>query len=225
MPIRRSLYLVLTGLLVVCGCQASPLSWLGPAPAPTPTVTPTPSPTATFTATPAPSAPPPVGTDTPTLTPTPSPTFTPTPPPTPSVDFKLVSWNLRSKKQGGCGDHNIFITVLDANGAPLSGIIVGDTWNNVEVMTGSPGKEPGKVDIPLYSNTMEMIVKRDASTGQPYTSEVSPPCASWLVNIPDEQMVQAGYCANEIQCKWFRENDDGYCRGHYSWEVVFQKAH
>jgi hypothetical protein len=34
----------------------------------------------------------------------------------------------------GCakGMHNIFIVVQDANGVPLDGVVVGDTWNNVE---------------------------------------------------------------------------------------------
>ncbi len=125
----------------------------------------------------------------------------------------------------GCakGMHEIFITVLDVNGAPLDNVIVGDSWNNVEVMSGQKG--PGKAEIDLWTNTMEMVIKRDAVTGQTYRSEVSFPFSSYLTTIPDEQMIQAGYCANNLECVWKRQNESYYCGGHYSWEVVFQKTH
>jgi hypothetical protein len=189
-----------------------------PSAAPSRTSTPSPSPTRTATATP-----------TQTHTPTPAPTATPRPPtetptpsatPTPSVDFRLVSWRLWSKEaNGGCekGMHNIFIVTLDAAGQPLSNIVVGDTWNNTEETTGRPGKEAGRTDIPLYANTMEIYAKRDAVTGQPYSSEASPPCASYITTIPDEQLVQAGYFSNEIESQWNRENNGYACGGHFSW--------
>ncbi|MGC8879960.1 MAG: hypothetical protein ACP5R2_12135 [Anaerolineae bacterium] len=176
------------------------------------------------------------GMETPAATPSPmaSPTSqlstqtaTPIATPTPAVDFRLVSWRLWPKDlNGGCeqGMHNIFIVTRDASGQPLSNIVVGDTYNNVEEVTGRPGKEPGKVDIPLYANTMEIIVKRDAVTGQPYSSEASPPCASFITTIPDEQLVQAGYFANELEAQWNREHYGYICGGHFSWEVIFQRT-
>ena len=157
----------------------------------------------------------------------PTQTATPIATPTPAVDFRLVLWRLLPKDlNGGCeqGMHNIFIVTLDANGQPLSNIVVGDTYNNVEEVTGRPGKDPGKVDIPLYANTMEIIVKRDAVTGQPYSSEASPPCASFITTIPDEQLVQAGYFANELEAQWNREHYGYICGGHFSWEVTFQRT-
>ena len=119
--------------------------------------------------------------------------------------------------------HVIFIHVLDVNGQPLDGIVLGDTWNNVEVTSGNKG--PGRTEIDLWTNTMEITVKHDAATGQPYTSEASFPFSSFLTTIPDEQMIQAGYCANELECEWKRANESYYCGGHYSWEVVFQKTY
>lgn len=118
--------------------------------------------------------------------------------------------------------HSIFITVLDAAGAPLDNVVLGDTWNNVEVVSGSKG--PGKAEINLWTNTMEIIVKKDAVTRQPYSSEVSFPFSSFMTTIPNEQMIQAGYCANELECEWKRANESYYCGGHYSWEVIFQKT-
>jgi hypothetical protein len=118
--------------------------------------------------------------------------------------------------------HSIFITVLDAAGTPLNDIIVGDSWNNVEVVTGSKGA--GQAEINLWANTMEVLVKGDVH-GAAYTSEVSFPFSSFMTTIPNEQMIQAGYCSNELECDWKRANDSYYCGGHYSWEVVFQRSY
>ena len=184
----------------------------------------TPSPTATLTPSPPPTATP-LPTATPTATPIP-PTPAPTDTPVPTVDFRIASWRLWPLAlNSGCakGMHTIFITVLDANGAPLDNVIVGDSWNNVETMTGSKGQ--GKAEIDLWTNTMEMVVKRDGATGQDYTSEVSFPFSSFMTTIPDEQMVAAGYCANDLECAWKRENESFFCGGHYSWEVIFQKTY
>ncbi len=240
---RWLIYVFLAGLLTACSSQmalAPATATVTPSPSTTlltptsgPTHTATPSPTATTTHTPtlAPSS---TSTPTSTITPTPTPantsTPTPIPPtatstdiPTPTVDFRIASWRLWPLAlNSGCakGMHTIFIQVLDVNGAPLDGIVVGDTWNNVEEVSGHKGL--GRTEIDLWTNTMEITVKRDAVTDQAYTSEVSFPFSSFMTTIPDEQMIQAGYCSNELECQWKRENDSYYCGGHYSWEVVFQ---
>jgi hypothetical protein len=203
---------------------SSPTHTATPSPTDTPTPTNTSTATATATSTPEPS---PTATDTPTPAP-PAPTPTPTDTPVPSVDFVVKTWRLVPRVLNGCdnaghGNHNLFITVIDANGAPLDGVIVGDTWNNVEEVSGRKG--PGLGEIPLYANAMEMIVKRDAATGQAYTSESTPPCASYLTDIPNETLAEADYCANVDHCQWMRDNDPWFCGGHYSWEVVFQRTY
>ncbi len=126
---------------------------------------------------------------------------------------------------GGCesGMHTIFIVVQDANGTPLDGVVVGDTWDNVEDVSGRKG--PGRAEIDLYSNTMEITVKRDLETGEFYTSEASPPCSSFITTISDEQLVQAGYFVNEVEAQWNRENYGYKCGGHFSWEVIFQRTY
>jgi len=142
------------------------------------------------------------------------------------VDFRLASWRLWPLElNSGCekGMHTIFIIVLDANGAPLDGVVVGDTWNNVEEVSGRKG--PGRTEINLWANAMEITVKRDAATGQPYVSEASPPSGSFMTDIPNDQLVQAGYCANDVHCDWMRENDGYHCGGHYSWEIIFQRTY
>jgi hypothetical protein len=217
---------------------------------PTPTKTPTAIPTDTSTPTDTPTITPlPTYTPLPTDTPTPTPTLTNTPlplptntpavapiPPTPvpatpaptetpvaQTDFRIASWRLWPLAlNSGCakGMHTIFITVLDVEDKPFDGVIVGDTWNNVEEVTGRKGL--GKTEINLWANTMQLIVKRHAFTNEAFTSEVSFPFSSFMTTIPNDQMIQAGYCANEADCNWKREHDSYYCGGHYSWEVVFQ---
>ena len=223
----------------------TPSPTITPAPTLTATPTPTPTDTPTLTATPSPTltpsptfTPTETPTSTPTDTPIPSPTATrkprpptdtptPTTPPTPNVDFRLVSWKLWPLKlNGGCwgeGMHEIFVNVLDVNGAPLDGIVVGDSWNNVELATGLPGKSPGQAVIDLWANGMQITVKRDQATGQSYTSEVSPLCDSFAIKIPIEQLMQAGYCAGPEDCQ--KKQQENLCAAHYSWELVFQKTH
>lgn len=148
------------------------------------------------------------------------------PPPaetTADVDFKIASWRLWPLAlNSGCakGMHVIFIHVLDVNGNPLNDIVVGDSWDNVEEVSGRKGM--GKTEIDLWSNTMSLKVKRHAVTGEAYSSDVSFPFSSFMTTIPNEQMVEAGYCANDIECDWKRQHDSYYCGGHYSWEVIFQ---
>lgn len=237
------IFLLLAGLLAGCDGRLAlapdtPTATNTPTATHTSTATPTPSatPTNTATSTPTPT-PTPTGTHTPTVTPTPTASHTPTPSPvpppplptdtpTPAVDFRIASWRLWPLElNSGCakGMHVIFIHVLDVNGAPLDGIVVGDSWNNVENVTGNKG--PGRTEIDLWTNTMEIMVKRDAATGQPFTSEISFPFSSFMTTIPNELMIEAGYCSNELECDWKRENDSYYCGGHYSWEVVFQKTY
>jgi hypothetical protein len=138
-----------------------------------------------------------------------------------------VSWKLWPLKlNGGCwgeGMHEIFVNVLDTNGAPLDGVVVGDTWNNVELATGLPGKPSGQAVIDLWANGMQITVKRDQATGQPYTSEVSPLCDSFAIKIPIEQLEQAGYCVGPDECR--KAQTENWCAAHYSWELVFQKTH
>ena len=144
------------------------------------------------------------------------------------MDFRLKSWRLwpaelNGNPYGDGGGHIIYIIVEDVNGQPLDGVVVGDTWNNVEDVSGRKG--PGKAEIDLYANTMEITVKRDQASGQPYSSEASPPCASYITTIPDEQLVTAGYFANEIEAQWNRENYGYFGGGHFSWEVIFQRTY
>jgi hypothetical protein len=160
--------------------------------------------------------------------PTPVPSPTPTPPlptatPTAAVDFRVTMAQLLTfEENGGClGMHTIFITVLDAAGNPLDGIVVGDTYNNVETATGSKG--PGKAEIDLWLNTMEVTVKRDQD-GRAYKSEATRPLSSLTSLVPPEDKLAAGYCVNLGHCIAISGPGAGECHGHFSWRVVFQRT-
>ena len=126
-------------------------------------------------------------------------------------------------ENGGCvGNHSIYITVLQGPppGVPMDGVIIGDTFNNVEVGSGSNG--PGRTEITLWSNSMTLIAKRNMD-GTPYTSEESFNFTSHDELIPADVLAANGYCGGTVeQCERDR-NHNSVCRGHYSWRVTFHK--
>jgi uncharacterized protein YraI len=126
-------------------------------------------------------------------------------------------------ENGGCvGNHSIYITVLEGlpPGKPMDGVIIGDTYNNVEVASGSHG--PGRTEITLWMNSMTLIAKRNID-GTPYTSEESFNFTAHDELIPADVLAANGYCGGSVeQCEHDRQHN-GVCRGHYSWRVTFHK--
>ncbi len=194
-----------------------------PSPSPTPTIappTPTPSPTNTSIATPSPTA-------TPSPLP-PAPAEPPVPTP-PSVDFVVVQQRMRTNEENSwegkvannCGgDHTIYVQVVDAAGQPLTGVLVGDTYRNVRASSGMAG--PGRLEIELWSNTMSLEVQGNID-GTPYTSQQTLPLSTRDEDIPAEWLFAGGYCASIADCQ-LRQQTNGLCRGHYSYDVVFQRT-
>jgi hypothetical protein len=126
-------------------------------------------------------------------------------------------------ENGGCvGNHSIYITVLEGPppGKPMDGVIIGDTYDNVEMASGSHG--PGRTEITLWMNSMTLIAKRNMD-GTSYTSEESFNFTSHDELIPAEVLAANGYCGGTVeQCELDRQHN-GVCRGHYSWRVTFHK--
>lgn len=126
-------------------------------------------------------------------------------------------------ENGGCvGNHSIYITVLQGlpPGRPMDGVVIGDTFNNVEVASGSHG--PGRTEITLWNNSMTLTAKRHID-GTPYTSEESFNFTSHDELIPPEVLAAAGYCEGRVEtCRVAHQNNQ-VCRGHYSWRVTFHK--
>jgi hypothetical protein len=188
-------------------------------PAPTdtalPTDTPAPSPTAVPTDTPPPSPP----TDTPvpasTDTPTPSP---PTDTPVPAVDFQVVEQRILNpdENKGGTGfaaDHLIFITVMDANGAPLDGIVLREVkTTGDELISGEKG--PGKAEFLMGGGGDFVFAVVGDKDGQVYTSETTHQLS--LTNPVLDDLVTANYCPDVVTCQ-----DHPW---HWSYSITFQRT-
>ncbi len=126
-------------------------------------------------------------------------------------------------ENGGCvGNHSIYITVLQGlpPGKPLDGIVIGDTFNNVEVGSGSHG--PGRTEITLWNNSMTLTAKRHID-GTPYTSEESFNFTAHDELIPAEVLAANGYCDGNVETCRVAQQNNQVCRGHYSWRVTFHK--
>lgn len=196
-------------------------------PSPTPTLTPVPTETPTSTVLP-----------TDTATPEPLPTATPAPPspPTdtpvperPPVDFVVTYTHMRTNEENSwdgkvannCGgDHTIYVLVLDGAGNPLNDVIVGDTYDNVRAVSGVNGV--GRLKIELWSNTMSLEVQGHID-GTPYLSEQTAPLSTRDEDIPAEWLFAGGYCDSIANCQ-LRQQTNGLCRGHYSFDVTFQRT-
>jgi len=156
--------------------------------------------------------------------PPPPPTPTPLPPtatpvPQPQVDFRVASTRLLSiQENGGCvGMHNIFVTVIDAAGAPLDGIQVGRVWVPDDIkVTGADGKGPGRVVFDLFKHGDQVRVLN-------FSSETTRPLEVEDEKIPIPELIGAGYCPDEAECRRLI-NENRLCRYHYSWEVIFQRT-
>jgi hypothetical protein len=207
-----------------------------PTATPSPTHTPTPRPSHTPTVTPSDTPVPPSDTPSPTPIPLP-PTDTPTPTP-PAVDFVIVHQRMWTNEENGgvspggsvtgCGyGHQIYITVIDAAGNPLDGVVIGDTFNNPRHISGEKG--PGHTEYDLYMNGYRLLVVEDASAGRPVTSQVSDVMSSNDWEIPIPWLIDAHYCASEEECLQRRadpnrESQNSLCWGHYSYEITFQRT-
>ncbi len=126
-------------------------------------------------------------------------------------------------ENGGCiGNHSIYVTVLEGlpPGKPMDGVVIGDTFGNIEVASGDKG--PGTAEVTLWMNSMSLKVKRHID-GTPYTSEESFAFTAHDELIPAEVLAAAGYCGGNVEECRQRQQQNQICRGHYSWRVTFHK--
>lgn len=122
----------------------------------------------------------------------------------------------------GCGyDHNIFVSVVDKEGRPLDRVVIGDLYGNPGHITGEKG--PGRAEYNVYpGGGYELLVEKD-SVGNPVTSQISRPMSTNDEKIPNADLIAGQYCASEEECNE-RKTQNSLCRGHYSWEIIFQKT-
>lgn len=153
----------------------------------------------------------------------------PTQPPQPSGGYAMTGFRLRpvgtdSQRCDG-GDHNIFVTVVDAGGNPLDGVRVRETYTGEVKVTGAQGKGPGRVEWDIYRGGGGVVQIVD-DNNNPLSAPTPGMSADWP---PFDLMLGAGYC----NCKPHPDADS--CRadlesknyffavGHYVYEVTFQR--
>ncbi|MFN2245393.1 MAG: hypothetical protein ACK2U2_24100 [Anaerolineae bacterium] len=204
-------------------------------PTETPTPLPTETPEPTATAAPPTDTPKPEPTNTPkpavpTNTPKPAATNTPKPTSPPAgPDFVVIEQRMKSvgEDSQGCdwGDHTIYISVVDANGNPLNGVVVHAVWTGNDLISGEKGD--GRTELPLWGGGEEFFVAGDTS-GRTYTSQRT---RSLDVDWPTAQdLWDCQYCAckpfpNFEECQYARDNKTYlFAHGHYSYVVVFKRS-
>jgi hypothetical protein len=120
------------------------------------------------------------------------------------------------------GWHQIFVTVVDAAGTPIDGVTVEDTFGAAPPHV-SGDKGPGKLEYDLWNNGFSLKVTKKGD-GAPATSEVTPKLSSWDEDIPNEWLVEANYCRDINDCV-ARKSNNQLCRGHYAYQVTFQRTY
>ncbi|MGQ9491264.1 MAG: SH3 domain-containing protein [Anaerolineae bacterium] len=174
---------------------------------------------------------------TPPPTATSRPTAPPTAPPVPSVDYRIIEQRMLTIQENrGCnGMHNIFVQVLDAEGAPVNGAVVKRIWANETAISGSKDcywnigvTGQGCASFDLYNSGDNIQVVSDPVLGA-VTSETTRKLSSLDSDISVDELIAAGYCTEGREnCEW-RKNPGGglppqLCNGHYSWIVKFQRT-
>ncbi len=234
-----------------------------PTDTPTPTSTPTPvpptetpipptdTPVPADTATPVPPTDTPIPpTNTPAATHTPAPpTNTPVPPTAtaPPVDFVVDAVFMLSRDEnGGCmGNHNVFVDVVDVNGAPLLNAKIDDpaqangpfmriSGEKNEPFTPAGHNYGNKLaEVDLYKGGGPELAITEYPAGHPVTSQTSP-----VLSSSDPQIVESGgihfwieaggYCNSDADCRakaGWGDGSNSMCWGHYSYYLRFKATH
>lgn len=170
-----------------------------------PTDTPPPAPTATAQ---------------PLDTPRPQATNTPVPPtntPKPQVDFRVkeivafVDGSL-----GPTGLHNVYLTIVDAGGAPIDGIVI-EEFNNeprTQLVTGDKGA--GKTEFLMWAADYRFRVVGNSS-GSTFSSEETHVLSIVFGHAVWDDLIRGGVCASVEACQALGQS-------HYSYNVTFQRT-
>jgi hypothetical protein len=180
-------------------------------PEPTPTEPPFPTDTAippTDTAVPPTDPPPPPATDTPAP---------PTETPKPAADFRIqeiVAFEDGSLSRSGF--HNIYLTVVDAGGTPLDGIILEESNNQPPAQVTTGDKGPGKAEYTMYAGDYKFKVVGDTG-GQAFSSEETHVLSIAFGHAVWDDLIRGGVCSDPASCKALGPI-------HFSYNVTFQRT-
>lgn len=154
------------------------------------------------------------------------PTPAPTQPPAPAwaVDVRLRPVGQDAQHCTG-GEHNIFVSVVDANGSPINGQRVREVFTGSIQVTGDQGKGDGRVEYDIYRGGGGVVELVDGAG-----NAVSPQSRGMSADWPDfDLMLAAGYCnckphPDPASCEADLQNKTYlFAVGHYVYEVVFRR--
>lgn len=156
----------------------------------------------------------------PTTPPEPAAASTPAPPtntPKPKVDFKVkevVAFEDGSLTKSGF--HNVYLTVVDAGGAPIDGIIVEETNSqpSTQVITGDKGA--GKTEYTMYAGDYKFKVIGNTG-GQAFTSEETHLLSIVFGHAAWDDLIRGGICSDMAACEALGPI-------HFSYNVTFQRT-
>ncbi|CAN5841886.1 hypothetical protein BH10CHL1_BH10CHL1_13910 [soil metagenome] len=142
--------------------------------------------------------------------------------------YKIVHFHVLglNENNGGIRDsraqHLIFVTVVDANGNGIDGVVVKNlVGDHSEVVSG--GKGPGKAEITMYYDPFKLTVASDPSG--PTTSQISNQMGLAFPHIPDIVGQLGGTDYEYAVCPTPEINCELPIHAvHYSYEITFQKV-
>ena len=161
--------------------------------------------------------------------PAPAATATPKPAPNPGTPYVLKSLSVRplgqDAQQCGGGEHNIFVTVVDAGGNPIDGVRVREVFTGI--VHGSGEKGPGRVDFDIYMDGGGQVEIVDENN-----NPLSAQSRGMSANLPEWDLFQAaGYCnckpypdVESCRAGWEARDFRYMPNSHYVYDVVFQRT-
>lgn len=154
------------------------------------------------------------------------PTPAPTQPPAPAwaVDVRLRPVGQDAQRCNG-GEHNIFVSVVDASGNPINGQRVREIYTGSIQVTGDQGKGDGRVEWDIYRGGGGVVELVDGAG-----NAISPQSRGMSDDWPDfDLMLAAGYCnckphPDPASCQADLQNKTYlFAVGHYVYDVVFRR--
>ncbi len=123
------------------------------------------------------------------------------------------------------GEHNIFVTVVDANGSPINGQRVREVYTGQVQVTGDQGKGDGRVEYDIYRGGGGVVELVDGAN-----NAISPQSRGMSADWPDfDLMLAAGYCnckphPDPASCEADLNNKTYlFAVGHYVYDVTFRR--
>jgi hypothetical protein len=147
-------------------------------------------------------------------------TATPAPPtstPKPQVDFRIKEiYAFEDGSLTASGLHNVYLTAVDAGGAPIDGIIIEETASQPPTQVTTGNKGPGKTEFTMWGGDYRFKVVGNAN-GQAFTSEETHVLSVISGHADWDDLIRGGICSDPPSCQALGQI-------HYSYNVTFQRT-